>query len=789
MRGILFSADRYPRNRGIIMKNRLMPVIVTALVILTAVLIPCGAAADDDSPAVEKSYTDITHEMSYEQRESLSRYLCRFGACYTTEFEGERGGKIVLDTANWDHYMSEIIWWQFLAYSKTDRENPNAPIYGQTKTVTPEQLRQCVKNTFDLDYTPYDVISVADEYYIDHTDGNFHPPQQDPSGTMWTRSPESCKIQYLAELEDGTYIVQYIPEYLESATGMHNGSIYYAKLRRAATESGYTAREIGTVSSLDSELMDMGFLEDAEKGSQAISNISIDYERTHEYETIDEYKTYLSEILDTLGENSPTGPAVNQIAAYITSACLRNSKTELEAENNTVVLTAEVIRDSMAAAEATSDELWQTASERGIKPNKDIVIPVQLIVRNLNDESAPIVVFDESLIDGCGRISNLRVLLGDNSHGIIMDVPTCRLLIETYGTFSIDMGMSIGGGYIINFYNSSNELINKLPVKVNFAIPASNEYDSVYNTNDGRDFNIGGIFDEQNRALEFKTNTPGLYKVKNNTPDISDISGLSEEEQRHIMQLVSKDYFTATGGNFRPDDQYTNFDAARAVAGMLFTVDTDARLDYSDVDEADPQSVYVASIEEANIQLYSEQGGLRFNGNSAVGLEDSFTMSLELLVNYKGYYLPDMGDDPDRPYESIFLNYPDIQYMKESSLGKLALGAREGIINDGMALTNTENRFDRKSAAEFLYRLFERMCEVAPASFDAGDSGYRSSSSFYNPLSTMSFDPPPVVYIYLGCFAAGILFAAVLYIMEKKNKIVNETAEDAGGEEDYWNEY
>ena len=199
--------------------------------------------------------------------------------------------------------------------------------------------------------------------------------------------------------------------------------------------------------------------------------------------------------------------------------------------------------------------------------------------------------------------------------------------------------------------------------------------------------------------------------------------------------------------------------------------------------------MYVASIEEAGIKLYSDQGGLRFNGNSAVGLEDTFTMSLALLVDYKGYYLPDLGNDTDRPYASIYLNYPDIQYMKKASLGKLALGAREGIINDGISLTKTENRFDRSSAAEFLYRLFERMCEVAPAKFDAGESGYKSSAAFYNPLATMRFDPPPIVYLYLGCFAVGLIFALLLWFMEKKHKIVNENAADAGGDDDYWNEY
>lgn len=65
--------------------------------ILTAVVFSCvtvqvPAFADEAT----EDYTDITHSLSNEQRNSLSDYLCRFGACYTTDFEGENGGKIVL---------------------------------------------------------------------------------------------------------------------------------------------------------------------------------------------------------------------------------------------------------------------------------------------------------------------------------------------------------------------------------------------------------------------------------------------------------------------------------------------------------------------------------------------------------------------------------------------------------------------------------------------------------------------------------------------------------------------
>ena len=769
------------------MIKKLFCSVILILSVLTSALCPWAAA--EESLESEKEYTDITYTLSREQRQSLSDYLCRFGACYTTDFESDNGGKIVFNTNNWTNKMSEIIWWQYLAYSKRDRQNPNAPISGNTKTVTPDNLQNCIKNTFGINSTPDAVRSSADNYYIDHTDGNYHPPQQDPSGTMWTWSPESCKIQYFVKLKDGGYLIHYIPEYLESGSGKHNGSLYYAKLREGETSCGYIADELGTLSSLDDKYIKAGFIEEAKNGSEAVSNISIDYKRTEKFSSVEEYDNYLEEILAALGDHSPSGPGLNDIAAYISAACIRNSKIEITAENNTVTLTPESLEDSAVAAEKTSNTLWERVTEKGITPNKKVIVPIQVIMRDLNEDSAPKITFDRSLADDDMSISYIRILIGDNNHSVIMDKATLNKLIKEYGAFSIEMGAAVGNGYIINFFNENNERIDKLPIKVNFSIPAQDKFDSVYTTSDGRDFNIGGIFDENNKAIEFKTNSSGLYKVKNNEPNLSDINDIGEREQEHIKLLVSKDYFAAKGTRFEPNEQYSNYDAARAVAGMLFTVDTDARAMYNDVDEADPQSMYVASVEEANIKLFSAQGGLRFNGNSAVGLEDTFALSMALLVDYKEYYVPNMGNDSDRPYASIYLNYPDINYMNKSSLGNLALGAREGIINDGMALTAQENRLDRKTAAEFLYRLFVRMCEVSPAEFDAGENGYRSVQTFYNPISTMKFETPPVVYIYLGCLAVGVIFAILLWLMQKKHKIVNENAEDAGGDDDYWNEY
>jgi len=46
------------------------------------------------------------------------------------------------------------------------------------------------------------------------------------------------------------------------------------------------------------------------------------------------------------------------------------------------------IRDSAVAAAATSQELWKIAGEKDIKPNKSIVVPIQIVIKELNDAFA-----------------------------------------------------------------------------------------------------------------------------------------------------------------------------------------------------------------------------------------------------------------------------------------------------------------------------------------------------------------------------------------------------------------
>ena len=57
------------------------------------------------------------------------------------------------------------------------------------------------------------------------------------------------------------------------------------------------------------------------------------------------------------------------------------------------------IRDSAVAAAATSQELWKIAGEKDIKPNKNIVVPIQIVIKELNDALPPKIIFDSDLKD------------------------------------------------------------------------------------------------------------------------------------------------------------------------------------------------------------------------------------------------------------------------------------------------------------------------------------------------------------------------------------------------------
>lgn len=738
--------------------RRTVSIRILAGMFLLCLLVSCclvPVSADD------ALYTDQTGQLKESERTALGSYLTRFGACYTAE-GGDSSTHRYVFTDGWTDEMSQIIWWQFLSYSLRDQLVPNAAVAGNEKLVTPDDVQQAVYRTFGISGIPDGLYATSDSYYIAYLDGIWHAPQQDPYQTMWTRSPENCRIQFYAALPDGTYLVQYTLEYLQSALGTYDNTTYYAILRRADTPYGYVAQELGTTAALPQQYKDAGFLEDAKRGGRAEANLSFDYERVQGFSTQEEFADYLRAQLDTLQGEAPNGLAVRAVSTYIEAAVRRLAMAEVSAQENNAVLSADVLAGAAQQAGSISQALWELADTYGVTPEKRITVPLQVVVSNLNEASTPTVRLAEEAYGALEGVTRLDILLGDNQHRLTLTREVWAQLHDSYGNFSIQYGAAKRGGYTLRLYNQNGNSIETFRAPLTAAFPAQGQYDTVWYTHaDGSEYNIGGQYDAQNQSIEISTKYAGRFQIEDNTPEINDIASLDDETQEAIRLLASKGYLSIDNGSFHPTEQYSKYDAALALSGMLFLRDPNAQTSYHDLSESDPQYMSVASVDQAQLDLYEESEDRRFSGISAVGLEAAYAKALTLLETYAGYEYPARSEDPELPYQSTYLNFPDLSFVKTENLDALALGVRQGLINDGMTLFANENQFTRAEAAPFLKDLSERFCETAPMPYNA-EGQFLAEEVWFRPSAPRQFEVPPIAKVYAGCFGAGILGYIVL---------------------------
>ncbi len=735
------------------MKKRLSALLLICVFLLSAI--------SQTVVFAEPLYTDMTDGLKTSERVNIGAYLTRFGACYTAKDSSSSTHRYIFD-GDWTTEMSKIIWWQFLAYSQRDLISSNAAINGSEKTVTQDDVSRAVYTTFAREGIPDNLYETSDSYYIANIGGAWHAPQQNPREKMWTRSPENCRIQFFGQLSDGNYIVQYTLEYLDSALGTYDNTTYYAILKRADTRYGFVAKELGTTSALPEEYKNAGFLEDAKRGARITSNVAFDYSVVESANDTESFASYLKERLGSANE-APNGPAVTEISRYIETAISRICVAKVTCKDNEIRLPADIDALTEKASDV-SDTLWGIAKEYGAEADRVISLPVQVVAEGLDDKSLPHIKVEEKLINALPENGRIDILLGDNNHRVTLLQKPCKVLCDSYGDFSIQYAREKRSGYVVMIYNENGNVIDKFSAPLTVAFPTDNKYDTVwYKHANGKEYNIGGRYDEANQAIEVTTKFGGRFRVANNEQNIGDIKDLDEATQEAVRMLASKGYLPITMGNFNPSEQYSKYDAAYALTGMTFLRNPDASADYIDLSEADPQYLAVASVSGAELNLYDDDNR-RFNGISAVGLENGYAKPLELLAEMKEYDYPYRSNDPDLPYQSKYLSFPDVSYLKDESVDPVALGVRLGLINDGMTLFANENQFTRAEAALFLNSLSERFAETKGLSYLANDT-FLSDKVRFKPSAPRKFKAPPIVKVYIGCFFVGLLGYIILKVL------------------------
>lgn len=201
-------------------------------------------------------------------------------------------------------------------------------------------------------------------------------------------------------------------------------------------------------------------------------------------------------------------------------------------------------------------------------------------------------------------------------------------------------------------------------------------------------------------TMDGKINSSGIYTVKSNEKDFSDISEKSAEMQRAIRYLASKGIINGTSPTtFSPDSSINRAEIATLLVNALGKMDLAAKAAFSDVS---PRNwFYAAAASSQQHGLINGYEDNTFRGLTNISKVQIFAVSSRVLTSEMGYRLP---ENP----QGYLSAYSDS--VAPWAQPEVALATRENLVVKRMDGTfSGENLMTRGDAAIVIYRLFQRI--------------------------------------------------------------------------------
>lgn len=487
------------------------------------------------------------------------------------------------------------------------------------------------------------------------------------------------------------------------------------------------------------DLMSESALQDAVNADQSVPNITIDYGRT------ENSTDYLQSVLNDVDGTVPNDAAKSDLVSYVEGCVSADSQTTVKAKKNCVTITDKTIAESVGNAVSSRDALNGVLSQNGVTLNKEITVILH-IVCNKTDIGEPVqITLDSSILNALGEADAVLMMLGDSSHSVRVTADALRQAIAQYGCLVVVLHQTDNSTYSIGFADANGNTIDKLDDGLTFSVPASNALCTVQADYAGGTDNWGGQFDENNMTISFTTPYSGIYTVMEDTTTITDIDGLTADEQNAIRFMVSKGYFNVENNLFNPNGTLTRYDFSQALVKMFFALDKSLSCSFTDVTADNPYYPYVASGVAIRVIVGYSDG--EFKGNQNVIREEVLALCSRTLREKKGYIEPDNPED--------YLHFTDSADIQDWARNEIALDVREGLITEGGALKPSEE-ITRAQSAQILYKLFMLLNEVEPVT-------QKSRGAF----SSIHISPAAGIGI---AAVATIAFAAVIFFVLKRRK-------------------
>lgn len=437
---------------------------------------------------------------------------------------------------------------------------------------------------------------------------------------------------------------------------------------------------------------------------QKNSNIEIDYQKTSDG------ATYLEEVISNTDGTKPNDIAKDEITEFAQKCVSESAEGDVKASKNHIKLNEKAVKESIKNASQTYEEIDSVLSKNNIKLNKPIMIIINIVCKNANVDEALTITLDESLKEYAEKADEIVLKINEN-HSIRIKTEALINIINTYGSVDIVLEKVSDGCYTIRFTDENGEIIDKMCNGLTVVLPASGELCTVLAEYKGGTDNWGGQYDSEAGTISFETSYSGTYTVSVESIEISDISNLTEEQQKAIRFMVSKGYFSLDGDKFNPESTLTRYVFSEALVRIFFALDRSAKTTLTDVPADSPYYPYVASGQnEKIIEGYED---MTFRGNNNVLREEVIALCSRTLCERKGYKEPESPED--------YISFADSKDISGWARPEVALAVRETLIA-GEGNLYPQNAITRADSAVILYRLFMLLYEVEPVPVNANNT-------------------------------------------------------------------
>ena len=374
--------------------------------------------------------------------------------------------------------------------------------------------------------------------------------------------------------------------------------------------------------------------------SLTIPNVSIDFSEFLLSDDVNAMIDHIKNALLNINGTIPNDPAIRDIVRFAQDIISTASFQSIPTIDNRLSISAQDIESTINVTWDTYNNLMSILQDITLDRPIDINIIINGMGLNPIAGNTLFVALDSSIATSGASIT---IVLGDNQYMFSIQGDDLNTILQLYGGLTITIEQTLPNIFIIQFFDSNNNIISQLPTAMSFVFPAASSFETVFATIGDNAILWGSQFFPLTNTLLFGTSFSGVYEIKENFVQINDILHLSDDIQKAIQFMVSQQFFTLPAdGFFDPNGTMTRYTFASTLVRMFFGIDWSTTSSFTDVPVTSPYYLYIASGE--HLGLVEGIGRNRFAGDRNITKQETLVIVARTLVNERNHTMPSIPE-------------------------------------------------------------------------------------------------------------------------------------------------